>query len=704
MAKNITIPYGYTPRPYQEDVLAALDNGIRNVCWVVHRRGGKDTTMWNYMIKRAYMEPGTYYYFLPSFAQAKRVLWDGMTNDGKRMLDYIPKQIINGNPNNTEMKVWINGAAGGQSLIQLIGADSYDAIMGTNPRGVVFSEWSLMDPMAYEFIKPILAANGGWAAFIYTPRGRNHGWDLAEIARRNPDEWFFQVLTVKETGVLTEAQIDSERRKGMQEDLISQEFYCDFNRGQEGSYYGAQIDGLRKRGQICRVAYDPSVPVRTYWDLGIGDSTAIWWAQFVGKEVHLINYYENSGEGLAHYGRILDEYRRDSGCVYDLHMAPHDIQARELTTGMSRLETAKRMGLNFRVAPKLRLESGIEAVRIILGRCWFDEKACEIGIKCLENYRKTYNEKFRVYSDTPFHDYTSHGCLDGDALISTPLGLKKIRDVKIGDHVLTPFGQRVVLWAGETKETNELMEITTSRGNRLLCTREHKVFAGLKGFTRCDALSYHDTLSSVGGRVKWMIRKKFYGMGSHIGFKETFGYPMMRQGRCSMGTYTAGMDFTTGGAALRESTPIVQFIGLCGHFIMGTYQRITTSITRIVTQKTTTSATSEFCINQSIADITASTTLRKRIDHAWFVSAISRFMSTLRPERVVKIAPVRLPTTRCVYDLTVEGDGCYYANGILVSNSDSFRVLATTESSFRQDRGVDDTDYENMRHVWGWKV
>lgn len=405
---TITLPYGFTPRPYQINVLKALDDGVRNVCWVVHRRGGKDTTMWNYMVKRAYLEPGTYYYFLPSFAQAKRVIWDGMTNDGKRMLDFIPKAIIDGNPNNTEMKVWINGARG-QSLIQLIGADSYDAIMGTNPRGVVFSEWSLMDPMAYDFIKPILAANRGWCAFIYTPRGKNHGWELAEVARKNPDEWFFEALTVRDTNVLTEAQIDEERRKGMPDDLIQQEFYCNFNRGQEGTYYGRQVDDLRQKNRIGSVPYDPAIPVRTYWDLGIGDSTAIWFAQFVHKEIHLINYYENSGEGLSHYARILDDYRRETGCVYDLHVAPHDIQARELTTGKSRLETARRLGLSFRVAPKLSLESGIEGVRMILSRCWFDEKRCEQGIKCLENYRKTYNEKFRVYGDKPFHDYTSHG-------------------------------------------------------------------------------------------------------------------------------------------------------------------------------------------------------------------------------------------------------------------------------------------------------
>jgi hypothetical protein len=405
---EITIPYGFEPRSYQTNILEALDSGVRNACWVVHRRGGKDTTMWNYMIKRAYMEPGTYYYFLPTYSQAKRVIWDGMTNTGKRMLDYIPKKIIDGNPNNTEMKIWINGA-NGQSLIQLQGADSYDNIMGTNPRGVVFSEWSIMDPMAYDYIKPILAANRGWCAFIYTPRGKNHGYDLAEIARKHPQDWFYECLTVEVTGVMTPEQIEEERRKGMPEDLIQQEYYCNFNRGQEGSYFGRQMDELRKKNRFTSVEHDPAIPVRTYWDLGIGDSTAIWWVQFVGKEIHVINYYENSGEGLAHYSRILDDYRRETGCVYDLHVAPHDIQARELTSGKTRLETARRLGLNFRVAPKLSLEAGIEAVRMILPRCWFDEKRCEVGLKCLENYRKVYNEKFRVYGDKPFHDYTSHG-------------------------------------------------------------------------------------------------------------------------------------------------------------------------------------------------------------------------------------------------------------------------------------------------------
>lgn len=405
---TITLPYGYEPRPYQLNILEALDNGVLNACWVVNRRGGKDTTMWNYMIKRAYMEPGIYYYFLPTFAQAKRVIWDGMTNDGKKMIDYIPKSIIDGNPNNTEMKVWINGA-NGQSLIQLVGADSYDGVMGTNPRGVVFSEWSLMDPMAYEFIKPILAANHGWCAFIYTPRGQNHGYDLYQMAKKHPEEWFCEILTNDETHILTNAELDKERAKGTPEDMIQQEYYCNFNRGQEGSYYSRQMDELRKKGRIGSVPYDPAVTVRTYWDLGIGDSTAIWFVQFVGKEIHVINYYENSGEGLSHYIRVLDDYRREIGCVYDLHVAPHDIQARELTTGKTRLETARRLGISFRVAPKLSLESGIEAVRMVLPRCWFDESHCTIGLKCLSNYRKTYNEKFQVYGDRPFHDYTSHG-------------------------------------------------------------------------------------------------------------------------------------------------------------------------------------------------------------------------------------------------------------------------------------------------------
>lgn len=437
---EITIPYGFEPRSYQENILNALDSGLRNACWVVHRRGGKDTTMWNYMIKRAFLEPGTYYYFLPTFAQAKRVIWDGMTNGGKRMLDFIPKAIIDGNPNNTEMKIWINGV-NGQSLIQLIGADSYDSIMGTNPRGVVFSEWPLMDPNVYEFVKPILLANNGWCAFLFTPRGKNHGWDLSEVARRNPDRWFHEILTVRDTGVLTEEQIEQERADGMSEDLIQQEYYCNFNRGQEGSYYGKQIEELRKKGRITRVEFDPAVPVRTYWDIGIGDSTFIIWAQFIGKEVHLIRSYEMSGEGLAHYARVLDTYRLETGCVYDLHVAPHDIQARELSTGKTRLEAARKLGLNFRVAPKLSLESGIEATRMILSRCWFDDKECAALVKCLENYRKEYNEKFRVYSDRPVHDSASHGA---DAFRYLALTEGDFRaDRGVGDH---DYGHMQSLW------------------------------------------------------------------------------------------------------------------------------------------------------------------------------------------------------------------------------------------------------------------
>lgn len=405
---DITIPYGFSPRPYQVKILSALDRGCKNAVWVVHRRGGKDVTMFNYTIKRAFEEPGIYYYMLPTYSQAKKVIWDGMTNDGRKMLHYVPPQILKAKPNNTEMKLWISTKTGGESLIQLIGSDNYDNIMGTNPRGVVFSEWSLMDPTAYDYIKPILAANDGWCCFIYTPRGKNHGWALWENARKM-ENWYTELLTVNDTGVLSLEKIEEERRKGMPEDMIQQEFFCNFNRGQEGSYYGRHMEDARKQGRICSVPFDPAVPVNTYFDLGVGDSTAIWFAQYVGKEIHLINYYENSGEGLPHYVAYLDAFRRETGCIYDAHVAPHDIVARELSTGKSRLEAARRLGISFQVAEKLSLESGIESVRSILSRCWFDEEKCKRGIECLESYRKAYNEKFKVYSDKPFHDWASHG-------------------------------------------------------------------------------------------------------------------------------------------------------------------------------------------------------------------------------------------------------------------------------------------------------
>lgn len=389
----------FDPRPYQLPFLKAMDNGCKRAVLVWHRRAGKEIACWNWLIKMAYWHrPGTYVYFFPTSRLGKRILWDGANKDGKRFLDYIPKELIKGSPNSVEMRIeLING-----SVIQIIGTDQIINV-GINPVGCIFSEYSLQDPKAWEFIRPILRENGGWAIFNFTPRGKNHAFDLYNMAKHNPD-WFTSHLSIRDTGVLTDDDIQKERNEGMSEHLIQQEFYVSFDQGIEGSYYGKLVDAAYRDGRVGVVPYDPSVAVNTYWDLGYGDSTSIIFTQDVGQEVHVIDYYENHGEGLAHYAVMLQEKKY----AYGYHYAPHDVEAGQLATGKSVKTSARELGIKFVTVPKTEIEFGIECGRALFNRTWFDEKKCAHLLKCLESYHKKFNEKMNCYSNVPVHDWSSH--------------------------------------------------------------------------------------------------------------------------------------------------------------------------------------------------------------------------------------------------------------------------------------------------------
>lgn len=221
---QIEIPYKFEPRPYQKPLLDAIRDGIKRAVYVVHRRGGKDKTCWNLTIREAIKKKGVYFYMLPTFAQAKKVIWDGIDKSGVAFLDHIPSEILS-NLNNSEMKIeLING-----SIIQLVGTDNIDRVVGTNPIGVVFSEFSLMKEAVWEFIRPILAENGGWAVFNFTPRGTNHAWKVLQQAKDNSN-WFTAVLSVEDTGAIDKEALDEEK-KSMPEDLFQQEFMVKFIEG-----------------------------------------------------------------------------------------------------------------------------------------------------------------------------------------------------------------------------------------------------------------------------------------------------------------------------------------------------------------------------------------------------------------------------------------------------------------------------------------
>lgn len=380
--------------------MKAIDNGKKRAVIVWHRRSGKDFTLINLTVKKAFERVGAYYYFFPTYRQGKKIMWDGIDRDGNKFLHNIPPELIK-KKNDTEMKIeLING-----SIFQIIGSDNVDSIVGTNPVGCVFSEYALQDPRAWDFIRPILAENGGWVVFNFTPRGMNHAYDIYNMALNSPDEWFVQKLTVDETQVIDPKVIEQEKLE-MDEELFMQEYYCSFEAGLSGSYYAKQLKQAEAEDRITTVPIDLTNPVYTAWDLGMNDTTAIWFFQMIGSQLRIVDYYENNGEGLEFYRDMLQEKNYNYGNFY----MPHDIKVKELGTGKSRYETAKSMGIGpIKIVPMLSIGDGINAVRTVFNRCWFDRKKCDRGLTVLRNYVKEFDEKRNVYKSMPYHNWASNG-------------------------------------------------------------------------------------------------------------------------------------------------------------------------------------------------------------------------------------------------------------------------------------------------------
>jgi len=423
---EITLPNEWRPRAHQKRLWNYMESGGKRAVAVWHRRAGKDSTALNWTAFAAHLRIGTYWHMLPTATQGRLVVWEGKDSQGRSVIDQAFPEEIRSGIRNDQMRIELKCG----SAWQVVGSDNYDRLVGANPIGVVFSEWSLTDPKAWDYVRPILAENGGWALFIYTPRGKNHGSDTLDIARHSPD-WFHEILTVEDTKLIGDHVIEDERRSGMSESLIQQEYYCSFEAANEGSYYGKQIEQAELEHRITRVPYQPEATVDTWWDLGIGDEMAIWFVQKIGHEIHAIDYYECNGEGLAHYAKVLQEKRY----LYGTHWAPHDITARELGTGKSRLEVSRSLGLNFQVAPRLEVADGIEAVRNVLPRTWFDADKCRHGIKALKSYHREFNDRRQTFLPHPVHDWSSHGA---DAFRTGVVSIKNAVPPKVTAPYVAP--------------------------------------------------------------------------------------------------------------------------------------------------------------------------------------------------------------------------------------------------------------------------
>jgi len=341
---------------------------------------------------RCKKEEGRFGYVAPYYVQAKDAAW----TYAKRFTTPIPGVTIN------ESELRIDFAHNGARL-RLYGADNYDRMRGSYFDGCILDEYGDMHPAAWpEVIRPMLADRKGWAVFIGTPKGRNDFFKVWDHAQGDPS-WFEMVLKGSDSGLLDDEELDGMRRE-MTPEQYEQEVECNFNAAVVGAYYGREIADAEAAGRIGNVDHDPALPVHTAWDLGIGDSTAIWFFQVAPGGIRVVDYYEANSQPLSHYAAVL----ASRGYVYADDWVPHDARARELGTGRTRVETLMELKRKPRLVPAHTVMDGINAARVSFPRIWFDEVRCRQGLEALRQYRSAYDEKLKVFKDAPLHDWTSH--------------------------------------------------------------------------------------------------------------------------------------------------------------------------------------------------------------------------------------------------------------------------------------------------------
>lgn len=419
---QVTLPHRFTPRDYQAEAMRYFDGGGRRAITVWHRRAGKDLTAQHQTCKMAHVTKGAYWHFFPTLTQGRRALWEGFTRSGDRIMEQVfpgfldperPGSIV---ARKNDQQMFLELKCG--SVWRLMGTDHIESV-GAGPKGVVFSEFALCKPSSWDFVRPMLRESGGWAWFITTPRGRNHAKKLFDAAGESSG-WYRDVKTVRDTGLTyasnrgdvmltAEQMMDEERAEGMAEELIRQEYLCDWSAALLGSVWGPQLEALDAEGRTEEAFEHPNDGVHTTWDLGISDATAIWFWRLRGSGVEVIDYLEANGKPLSYFA---DEIRQ-RGYRYAGHWLPHDARARTLVAGESVHEVLVReLGADapVRIGPALSLLDGIQAARWLLlqPETRFHPR-CEVGLEALRNYHYAFNEDRKAFDKKPEHDWSSHG-------------------------------------------------------------------------------------------------------------------------------------------------------------------------------------------------------------------------------------------------------------------------------------------------------
>lgn len=407
VAREVDLPAGgWRPRDYQMPLWSYLERGGTRACAVWSRRHGKDEVALHWTAIALHQRVGGYWHMLPQANQARRAIWAAVNpHTGRRRIDEAFPAALRAQTLENEMFIRFKNG----STWQVVGSDNYDALVGSAPAGVVFSEWALSHPSSWGYISPILRENGGWALFITTPRGRNHAKATFDDYARH-DGYFAERLPADQTDVFSADELIEERRsligqygEDMGNALFQQEYMVSWDAAILGAYWGGEIAAAEREGRIKALSIDPLLPVHTAWDIGRRDATAIWFFQTDGRRIRVVDYYTATGQDAAHYAALVrgKPYRQGVAWV------PHDAKVTEWTANRTRIQTLIEAGLNARLVPDHKLMDGINSVRQTLPLCEFDAERCAPGIEALKAYQKTWDEKLQRFSDLPLHNWAS---------------------------------------------------------------------------------------------------------------------------------------------------------------------------------------------------------------------------------------------------------------------------------------------------------
>ena len=399
-------------RPYQQNFHKYLLNTPKaRAIEIAHRRWGKDEIVLAATCELAHRRVGSYWHCLPEFQQGRKALWTAVNaHTGKRRIhEAFPPEICE-NVNDQEMFIRLKCG----STWQIIGSDRYDATVGAGVAGIAYSEWALANPSAWAYHRPMIEENNGWAAFITTPRGRNHAYSMYQMAKDNP-RWFAEVSSVHDTGALSQEQLGESLEEYIAlygEDIgnaqFEQEYLCSFNAAILGAFYAREMVAVRREGRIAEIEPIEGRPVHRAWDIGVKDDTSIWWFQVVGTQVFILDCYSQSGVGVDHYADVIHKRTEERGWKSGIDFVPHDAKVKEWGTGRTRVETMQGLGLNPQVVPLASKMDGINAARRTLSRSVFHPRCEEQGISALEQYRREWDDDKKTFKANEVHDWASH--------------------------------------------------------------------------------------------------------------------------------------------------------------------------------------------------------------------------------------------------------------------------------------------------------